>query len=63
MKCKSCPIDKVKNPIVRGSVVRFVDEHGRLWNGKQCPDCYKAYNKERMRLSRLPKVISTPSDV
>lgn len=63
MKCKSCPEDKVKNPIVRETTVRFVDDKGRLWNGKQCPDCYKAYNKERMRLSRLPKASLAPSDI
>jgi type II secretory ATPase GspE/PulE/Tfp pilus assembly ATPase PilB-like protein len=52
MVCKSCKEDKSKEPIIRNDVTRFVDERGRLWNGKQCPECYKAYNRERMRLKR-----------
>jgi type II secretory ATPase GspE/PulE/Tfp pilus assembly ATPase PilB-like protein len=53
MVCKTCKEDKVKEPIVRKDVTRFIDQSGRLWNGKVCPDCYKAYNRERMRLKRL----------
>jgi hypothetical protein len=52
MKCKVCGEDKVKNPESRGSSNRFVDENARLWNGKACPDCYKIYNRERMRRKR-----------
>ena len=52
MKCKVCEEDKVKNPEARGNSTRFVDENSRLWNGKVCPDCYKEYNRERMRRTR-----------
>lgn len=55
MICKSCNEDKPKEPIIRKDVTRFVDESGRLWNGKVCPDCYKIYNRERMRTNRLKK--------
>ena len=53
MICKNCKEEKVKEPIIRGEVTRFIDEKSRLWNGKTCPDCYKVYNKERMRKKRL----------
>lgn len=52
MICKTCKLDKVKEPSVRGNSVRFIDENNRLWNGKVCPDCYKIYNRERMRKKR-----------
>lgn len=52
MKCKVCEQDKVKEPVVRNDVTRFVDENSKLWNGRTCPDCYKIYNRERMRLKR-----------
>ena len=55
MICKNCKEEKVKEPIIRKDVTRFVDQSGRLWNGKVCPDCYKVYNRERMRLKRLQK--------
>lgn len=52
MFCKICKEEKIKEPISKGSHTRFVDENGRLWNGKVCPDCYKIYNRERMRKAR-----------
>lgn len=52
MICKICKEEKVKEPITRKDTVRFVDEKNRLWNGKVCPDCYKVYNRERMRRKR-----------
>lgn len=55
MKCRTCEEDKVKSPVIRGKHVRFCDINGKIWNGLDCPDCYKLYNKERMRLSRLNK--------
>ena len=51
--CKICKEDKPKQPIIRNCTTRFVDEKGKLWNGKSCPDCYRIYNKERMRLKRV----------
>lgn len=61
MVCKDCKIDKEKEPVVRATGVRFVDLEGRLWNGKQCPECYKPYNRERMRKQRLAKKAATDS--
>lgn len=52
MNCKNCKEDKVKEPIIRNDITRFIDDNNRLWNGKMCPDCYKNYNRERMRLKR-----------
>ena len=52
MLCKICKEEKTKEPISKGDHTRFVDESGRLWNGKVCPDCYKIYNRERMRKAR-----------
>lgn len=55
MLCKMCKLDKEKEPVSRGLTTRFVDEKNRLWNGKVCPDCYKEYNRARMKLSRRNK--------
>lgn len=55
MVCKDCKIEKNKEPVVKSTGIRFVDADSRMWNGKQCPDCYKVYNRERMRLKRLQK--------
>jgi hypothetical protein len=65
MKCKMCGIEKPKSPVVRGKHVRFCQEDGRLWNGNQCSDCYKEYNKERMRRTRAAKAPTSevPRDV
>jgi len=52
MICKICKQDKEKEPVIKNNVTRFVDEQNRVWNGKQCPDCYKNYNRDRMRLTR-----------
>lgn len=52
MKCKECKIDKVKEPVVRGNITRFVDDKGQVWNGACCPSCYRLYNKARMKASR-----------
>ena len=52
MTCKSCLKDKSKEPVIRNGVTRFIDENNRLWNGKMCPDCYRNYNRERMRIKR-----------
>lgn len=50
--CKVCKEKKYKKAIKKGIVYRFVDELNRLWNGKMCPDCFKGYNKEKMREAR-----------
>lgn len=56
MTCKICKEEKVKEPIIRNDTTRFVDHNSKLWNGKVCPDCYKLYNKERMRKKRAEKI-------
>lgn len=53
MICKVCKEEKQKEPIIRGAITRFVDESGKLWNGKVCSCCYRHYNRSRMRLKRL----------
>ena len=55
MNCKECGEEKVKTPVSKGDYTRFVDENNRLWNGRICPDCYKVYNRERMKKTRLQK--------
>jgi hypothetical protein len=52
MTCKNCLEDKIKEPVIRNEVTRFVDKNSKLWNGKMCPDCYRDYNRKRMRLKR-----------
>ncbi len=63
MVCKMCKEDKVKDPVIRKDVTRFVDESGRLWNGKVCPDCYKAYNRERMKIKRKQLKTGNPRNM
>lgn len=60
MKCKVCQVEVQKIPEPRGTSTRFVDELGRLWNGRVCPDCYKTYNRERMKKSRAAKKTESP---
>ena len=55
MTCKICNQEKKKNPVSKGTHTRFVDENSKLWNGKVCPDCYKVYNRDRMRIKRKEK--------
>lgn len=52
MICKNCLEEKMKEPVIRNEVTRFVDKNSKLWNGKMCPDCYRDYNRKRMRLKR-----------
>lgn len=55
MFCKICKKEKIKHPVIRGNSTRFLDDSNRLWNGKVCPDCYKEYNRSRMRKARAEK--------
>lgn len=52
MVCKICKKTLIKTPVIRGKTTRYVDEFFRLWNGATCPDCYREYNRERMRKKR-----------
>jgi predicted secreted protein len=62
MNCKVCNQEKTKTPVSRGNCTRFVDENNRLWNGRVCPDCYKIYNKERMRFKRKSDKLTVDSE-
>lgn len=46
--CRKCNLIKVRilSGTFDGRNKRFVDDKGRLWNGRCCPDC----NNERIRL-------------
>ena len=50
--CKDCKLDLIKNPVIKSNITRFVDDKDRVWNGKLCPDCYKVYNRNRMKSTR-----------
>lgn len=63
MVCKVCGEDKHKEPIIRGSVTRFIDETGKLWNGKMCSECYRSYNRERMRNKRKQLKAGNPRNM
>ncbi len=63
MICKICKEDKEKEPVFRSNVTRFVNQSGQLWNGKVCPDCYRTYNRERMRKKRQEKKSNDPLDI
>lgn len=55
MFCKMCKKDKKKEPITKGNYTRFVDDNDQVWNGKVCPDCYRVYNRDRMKKARAVK--------
>ena len=63
MICKVCKENKQKEPVIRGNVSRFVNESNRLWNGKVCPDCYRVYNRERMKNKRKQLKAGNPRNV
>lgn len=38
---------------------RYVDENGKLWNGRKCcPDCHKKNAKENMKVMRFNKLLN-----
>jgi len=50
-KCKSC--QEIKQRIQNGKQPDninkvWVDEHGKKWNGRKCPDCVVKGMKDRM---------------
>lgn len=54
-QCKKCLA--TKNRIVAGKYpddknIRWVDEFGKQWNGKLCPDCNVERAKETMKKIR-----------
>ena len=63
MICKICKEEKIKQPVIRGTVTRFVDELGKLWNGKVCSCCYRNYNRDRMRNKRKQLKAGNPRNV
>lgn len=32
---------------------KYVDEHGKLWNGKTCADCHRRITEERIKNKRF----------
>jgi hypothetical protein len=44
-----------------GKNKRFVDESGRLWNGRKCPDCHK--NKVKVDTKEKRTNAKRPTDV
>lgn len=56
--CRSCGGSKVRKPdgvFTNGRDKRWVDQHGKLWNGRKCPDCNRLRAKEVMKKSRKSK--------
>lgn len=52
-ECKTCKDKKVRIlTSYWGKNKRFVDEHNKLWNGKQCPLCNKDRAKNAMKTLR-----------
>lgn len=55
--CKVCgqlkkKIEAGKYP--KGKTKKYVNEQGKLWNGKMCPDCNVARAKKTMQAVRMP---------
>lgn len=56
-KCKTCGAVKMK---IRKSYGRFVDEAGKLWNGKACNDCKSAFATKCRRTAGVRAVDDLP---
>lgn len=53
--CKKCLKEKVRNPagfFGNGRDRRFVDQHGKQWNGLKCPSCTRDKMKFHQRVKR-----------
>lgn len=56
VKCKSCQLIKIKidNGLYPNQKTkRYVDQFGKMWNGKVCPECNRTRAKMTMKASRL----------
>ena len=59
-ECKKCLV--MKNRILAGKYPngkdkKWVDENGNEWNGKTCPTCHKAKQREYQKRIRHLKII------
>lgn len=53
--CKICLKVKVRNPagtFSNGKDKRYVNEHGKMWNGKCCADCQADKMRSHMKAKR-----------
>jgi hypothetical protein len=41
---------------------RYIDDQGKLWNGKTCPDCQKNKTKENMKQMRFNRQLEKKDD-
>lgn len=55
-KCKVCGEEKprITNKYGVGGTKRWVDNFGAAWNGKTCPDCFRA----KMKMRYTPKPVN-----
>lgn len=56
-QCKTCNQIKVKKFIGKydANNKKYVDEHGKAWNGRKCPQCQVDHTKHRMRELRADR--------
>lgn len=62
--CKVCQqlVTKITDHKYDTKNFRYVDEHGKFWNGKTCPACHKLAMKARMQAKRHPEVVPVPDE-
>lgn len=58
VKCKVCQELKVKiesgfYPSEKKRTKKYIDQFGKIWNGKTCPQCNQERAKNTMKSSRL----------
>lgn len=53
--CRLCEKIKLRKHVgtFDGKNKKYVDEHGKLWSGRKCPDCQRDKAKMHMRRLRL----------
>lgn len=62
VKCKECGETKKRynaGKYPNNKDTRFVDELGKEWSGKRCPECQRARSKSNKRKKSLSKVLGT----
>ena len=52
--CKKCGVDKTRKFIGKfdGRNNKYVDDNGKLWNGRVCPSCHKRVSRHNMKIKR-----------
>lgn len=56
--CKKCELLKIKieaGKYPKGKTKKYIDQFGKLWNGKTCAECNKDRCKNSMKASRTFK--------